>query len=251
MELWRFMGKFFSSEYTGPAFELFGPAHLAALVCIVLLNLFLIRFKKSDEKTRIYVRWSLALILWIAELSWQIWNLSTGRWTIQTMLPLNICSILIWLSGFMLIFGNYQIYEFAYFMGIGGGLQYLLTPDLGIYGFPHFRFFQTFISHGLLVTIPIYLTVVEGYRPTLKSILRVLLGINIYMGIIFMINNAIGSDYLFINGKPSTPSLLSLLPAWPYYIIFMELIGVATFLLLYLPFILKDRQLKQTPLALP
>jgi hypothetical integral membrane protein (TIGR02206 family) len=245
------MGKFFSSDYTGLAFELFGPAHLAALTCIVLLNLFLIRFRKSDDKTKKYVRWSLALILWVAELCWQIWNLATDRWTIQTMLPLNICSILIWLSGFMLIFGNYQIYEFAYFMGIGGGLQYLLTPDLGIYGFPHFRFFQTFISHGLLVTIPIYLTVVEGYRPTWKSILRVTLGINIYMGIIFLINNAIGSDYLFVNGKPATPSLLSLLPAWPYYIIFMELIGVATFLLLYLPFIFRDRRLRQTPLALP
>jgi hypothetical integral membrane protein (TIGR02206 family) len=251
MELWRFMGKFFSSEYTGPAFELFGPAHLAALIFIVLLNLFLFRFRKSDDKTKKYVRWSLAITLWVAELAWQIWNLVTGRWTIQTMLPLNICSILIWLSGFMLIFGNYQIYEFAYFMGIGGGLQYLLTPDLGIYGFPHFRFIQTFISHGLLVTVPIYLTVVEGYRPTWKSLLRVTVGINIYMGIIFIINNTIGSDYLFVNGKPSTPSLLSLLPAWPYYIIFMELIGVATFLLLYLPFILKDRQLRQTPLALP
>jgi len=26
-------------------------------------------------------------------------------------------------------------------MGIGGALQALLTPDLGLYGFPHFRFF--------------------------------------------------------------------------------------------------------------
>ncbi len=238
------MGTFLSVDYSGPAFELFGPAHLAALAAIVLLNIFLIRFRKSDEKTKIIVRWALAIILWSDELAWQIWNFAGGTWTVQTMLPLNICSILIWLSGFMLISGNYRIYEFAYFLGIGGGIQYLLTPDLGIYGFPHFRFFQTFISHGLLVTSPIYMTVVEGFRPTWKSILRVMLWTNLYMGIIFIFNSAIGSNYLMINGKPATFSLLNLLPPWPYYIIFMELIGIATFLLLYLPFIIKDRRIK-------
>ena len=72
----------------------------------------------------------------------------------------------------MLIFKNYTIYEFAYFMGIGGAIQALMTPDIGIYGFPHFRFFQTFISHGLLVTSAIYLTIVEGMRPTWKSLLQ-------------------------------------------------------------------------------
>jgi hypothetical integral membrane protein (TIGR02206 family) len=240
------MGAYFTGDYHGPAFELFGPAHLAALATIVVLNLFLFRFRKSDKKTKIVIRRSLAVILWLDESAWQIWNLAIGRWAIQTMLPLNICSILIWLSGFMLIFENYQIYEFAYFLGIGGGIQYLLTPDLGAYGFPHFRFFQTFISHGLLVTTPIYMTVVEGFRPTWKSVLRVTFWINLYMGLIFFINSAIGSDYLMINGKPGTFSLLDILPPWPYYIIFMELIGIATILLLYSPFIIRDRQIKSS-----
>jgi hypothetical integral membrane protein (TIGR02206 family) len=240
------MGTYFTGDYSGAAFQLFGPAHLAALAVILLMNVFLIRFRRSDERTKNLLRWSLAIIIWVDELAWQIWNFAVGKWTVQIMLPLNICSILIWLSGFMLIFRNFRIYEFAYFLGIGGGLQYLLTPDLGIYGFPHFRFFQTFISHGLLVTTPIYMTIVEGFRPTWKSILRVAVWMNIYMVIIFLLNSAIGSNYLMINGKPATFSLLNYLPPWPYYIIFMELIGVATILLLYVPFIIKDRQIKNT-----
>ena len=238
------MSQYFTDDYSGPAFKLFGPEHLVALAVIILLNLFLYRFRNSDEKTRTTIRRILAIILWLDELAWHIWNLEAGKWTVQSLLPLNICSILIWLSGFMLIFKNKQIYEFAYFLGIGGGLQYLLTPDLGIYGFPHFRYFQTFISHGLLVTSPIYMTVVESFRPTWKSVLRVVFWTNIYMGFIFIINSSIGSNYLMINGKPSTFSLLNLLPPWPYYILFMELIGMATILILYLPFFLKDRQLK-------
>ena len=160
------------------------------------------------------------------------------------MLPLHLCTALIWLSGFMLINKNHAIYEFAYFLGIGSALQYLATPDLGIYGFPHFRFIQTFLSHGLLLTCAVYMTVVEGFRPTWKSILRVAVVINIYMLIIFFVNSAIGSDYLMINAKPSTPSILDLLPAWPSYVFYMELIGVATVLLLYLPFMIKDWRTK-------
>jgi hypothetical integral membrane protein (TIGR02206 family) len=161
------------------------------------------------------------------------------------MLPLHICSILIWLAGFMLIFKNYRIYEFAYFIGIGGAMQALLTPDAGIYGFPHYRVFQTFISHGLLITAAVFMTTVEGFRPTWKSFWRVLIGINIYAAIIFPINHLLGTNYLFINGKPATASLLDALPAWPYYLIYMELIAFAIFLLLYLPFIIKDARINK------
>jgi len=240
------MGNYFTGDYQGPAFVLFGSAHLAALLTIFFLNLSLAFFRNSNEKTKFSIRWILAIFLWLDEIAWHIWNIATGRWSIQFMLPLNICSVFIWLSGLMLISKNYKIYEFAYFLGIGGGIQYLITPDLGIYGFPHFRFFQTFISHGLLITAPIYMTIVEGFRPTWKTIVRVIFWANIYMVIIFLINFSIGSNYLMINSKPSTTSLFDILPSWPYYIIFMELIGMATFLILYIPFILYIRHPKTT-----
>lgn len=237
------MAYFFAGpEWSGPAFQLFGPAHLAALAALVLLNIWLLRFRGASEATRTRVRWTLALTIWAAEASWHAWNYFTGQWSYKFLLPLNLCSILIWLTGFMLIFRSQAIYEFAYFLGIGGAIQYLATPDLGIYGFPHFRFFQTFISHGLLVTCAIYMTVVEGFRPTWKSIVRVLVIGNLYMVAMFFLNRAIGSDYLFVNGKPSTASILDLLPPWPYYIAYMELLGLLTIALLYLPFLLRDRR---------
>ncbi len=236
------MAKYFLANYPGPAFVLFGPSHIAALAAIALLNLYLIRFRHSGEQTKRSLRWTLAIILWLDEAAWHIWNLAAGTWTVQFMLPLNLCSIFIWLSGFMLIFRSRRIYEFAYFLGIGAAFQYLMTPDLGIYGFPHFRFFQTFISHGLLLTAAIYMTVVEGFRPTWKSLWRAVLWTNLYLVAIFFVNKGLGSDYLDINAKPGTPSILDLLPPWPYYVAYMELIGIITFLLLYLPFAIKDRR---------
>lgn len=240
------MNQYFVYDYTGNPFVLFGAWHLAALAVIVLLNIALLGFRKTSDKTKKTVRWIMAIILWTDEISWHVWNIYWGHWTIQTMLPLHICSVLVWLAGFMLIFKNYRIYEFAYFIGIGGAMQALLTPDAGIYGFPHYRAFQTFISHGLLITAAIFMTTNEGFRPTWKSLWRVIIGVNIYAAIIFPINRLLGTNYLFINGKPATASILDALPAWPYYIIYMEIIGFVIFLLLYLPFIIKDARTKKT-----
>lgn len=242
------MDQFFTANYQGAPFAFLGPAHLAALAVIILLNIVLSRFKGASENTRRKIRVALGIILWVNEASYHIWNIYYGRWNIQEHLPLHACSVLIWLAGFMLIFKNYTIYEFAYFMGIGGAIQALLTPDIGIYGFPHFRFFQTFISHGLLVTSAVYLTVVEGMRPTWKSLLKVMVVLNLYMAVVFVINQLIGSNYLFVAHKPYTPSLLDMLPAWPWYIFYIEAIGLVVFLLLYVPFIIKDWRAKRQPI---
>jgi len=239
------MSQYFVYDYHGAPFVLFGTWHVVALLVILLVNIGTIGFRKTSEKARRNIRWAMAIILWVNEASWHLWNLYWGHWTIQTMLPLHICSIMIWLSGFMLIFKIYPIYEFIYFIGIGGAMQALLTPDAGVWGFPHYRIFQTMIAHGMLILSGIYMTVVEGFRPTWKSLWRVVIGLNIYAAIIFPINMLLGTDFLYINGKPATASILDMLPPWPYYLIYMELIGLTVFLLLYLPFIIKDSRLKK------
>jgi len=163
------------------------------------------------------------------------------------MLPLHACAVIIWLSSYMLVTKNYTIYEMVYFMGLGGAMQAVLTPaDAAAYNFPHFRIMQTFIAHGLLINIAIYMTVVEGFRPTLQSFKRVFIWTNIYMVIIFFVNLAIGSNYLFIAHKPTDiPTLLDMLSPWPWYIFELEAIGFAIFFILYIPFLIKDWRAKQ------
>ena len=232
--------KFFAGDYPGPAFELFGATHLAALAFLLLLNLYLLRFRNADDKTKRAIRWRLALILLINEIAWHYWNYTVGLWTIQTMLPLQLCSLMVWFGALMLFTKSYRIYQFVYFLGIGAAIQALATPDLGIYGFPHFRFFQTFLSHGLIITTALYMTFVEGFRPTWRSVVRVAIWTNIYVIAIYFLNVTIGSNYLNLIAKPATPSLLDYLPDWPLYILYMELLGIITVLLLYLPFAIRD-----------
>jgi hypothetical integral membrane protein (TIGR02206 family) len=158
------------------------------------------------------------------------------------MLPLHLCSVLVWLGAYMLVTKSYTIYEFSYFLGIAGALQALLTPDVGIYGFPHFRFFQTMISHGTIILSAIYMTFVEGYRPTWKSVIRVMVWMNVYMVAIGIVNWLIGSNYLFIAHKPETASLIDVLGPWPWYILSLEAIGLVLCLLLYLPYAIRDQR---------
>lgn len=235
------MNEFFTKDFTGGPFVLFSAEHWAAILVIVLLNVsFLFLRRRAKPETLRVWRYTMAAVLIVNELAWHIWNLAVGQWKIQTMLPLHVCSVFVFLSAYMLVKRNYPIYEFAYFLGIAGATQAVLTPDLGIYAFPHFRYFQTFISHGLIVTAAIYMTLVEGFRPTWKSLGRVMIWSNVYLLFVGVINWLIGSNYMYVAHKPETASLIDMLGPWPWYILALEAIGLVMFLLLYLPFAVRD-----------
>jgi len=237
------MGQYFAKDYSGEPFHLFGIGHLIALSLVILINLSFIWLRKSkNQKLKDGVRYAITASLVISEGSWHIWNIVIGEWTIQTHLPFHLCAILVWTSLIMLLTKNYYIYEFAYFLGIAGASQALITPEAGIYGFPHYRVFQTLIAHGSIVTAAIFMTVVEGYRPYWSSFRRVFLWTNIYMVVVTGINLLIGSNYLYTIHKPPSASLMDLLGPWPWYLFLVELVALFLCVILYLPFYLQDRK---------
>jgi hypothetical integral membrane protein (TIGR02206 family) len=166
--------------------------------------------------------------------------LMTGQWTIQGMLPFWLCSVTSWTMPLLLVLRSYRYYEWAYFMGIIGATLALLTPDLMIYGFPHYRFIEFFTLHGAILLAVVYMTVVEGFRPTWKSLPKVVIITNLYWLFCAWVNNLIGSNYLYTRGKLPTPSLLDVLGPYPWYLLSMEGLGILFCLLLYLPFAIKD-----------
>ncbi len=237
------MREYFVADYTGGAFRFFDTAHIAALLLTLALNIGFImlrhRFAPSQRQA---IRRTMALLLLANEIGYHLWRIVTQRWFVETMLPLQLCSALVWTSAIMLLTRSYTLYEFIYFLGIGGATQALLTPDAGIYGFPHYRWFQTFSSHILIVCSAVYMTVVERYRPTWTSFKRTVIGFNLYMAFVGIVNALLGSNYLYIARKPEIPTLIDQLAPWPWYVLELEVIGLALLLLLYVPFALHDRK---------
>jgi len=235
------MGTYFLADYTGGAFRFFDTAHIAALLLTLALCLFFIAFRRRFTPTqRRAVRVTMATLLLVNEIGYHLWRIVTHRWFLDTMLPLQLCSVLVWASAAMLLTRSYRLYEFMYFLGIGGATQALLTPDAGIYGFPHYRWFQTFLAHILIVSSAVYMTAVERYRPTWKSLKRAIIGLNIYAAFVGIVNALLGSNYLFIARKPDIPTLIDQLAPWPWYVLELEALALVVLWLLYVPFALYD-----------
>lgn len=236
------MGNIFEKDWTGPVFVTFGPTHLFSLIVVGLCIVAMIVYgKRATEGVRRRMRIILACVLCITESSYHLWHIMNGTWTPQIMLPLHLCAVMLWLNIVMLLTGNHVIFEISYLLGIAGALQALLTPDVGIYGFPHYRAFQSTIAHGTLIAASLYMALVEGYRPTQGSIIRVLLLSNLFGALVFVVNKLIGSNYLFIAHKPETPSLLDLMPPWPWYLLIIEALAIFFILSFYFPYWIKDR----------
>ena len=235
------MGQFLAKDYTGGAFELFGPTHMLGLLVVAAACLVITLLRRQfSEPARSLTRWSLLAVIYLCESSWHVWKLAIGEWTIQGMLPLWLCSLTSWSMPLLLVSRSYRYYEWVYFIGLIGASQALLTPDLMIYGFPHFRFIEYFTVHGTIIIAVVYMTVVEGFRPNWRSLPRVFLVTNLYWLFCGIVNSQIGSNYLYTHGKLPTPSLLDYLGPWPWYLLAMEGLGIVFCVLLYLPFALRD-----------
>ena len=231
------MGPYFQKIYLGPPFELFEASHLITLGLVFLLNVLLVlRRKHFSEETRKFLRKFLAFLLLAAQSAWIIWLICIGEATLESMLPLDICSFFILLSVAMLWLRSYRLYEFSVFMGTGGALAALITPAIGFYRFPHFLFIQTMLAHAVLLTAQVYMTAVEGFQPTWKSLGKTIVFVNLFMLGAALANIFLGSNFLFLAHKPEGITILSFLGPWPWYILWAEVLGFSLCALLVIPF---------------
>lgn len=144
---------FLSPDFDRGAFRLFGVWHLLAVGAVIVAASSLICVARAgDPAGRRRIAMALALVLVLNEIAWHLWYLLAGSWTIQRMLPLHLCSAMAWITAGALMFEQRTLYPLLYLCGIAGAAQALITPDLGAFGSPHYRFVQTILGHGLLVT---------------------------------------------------------------------------------------------------
>ncbi|WP_088105504.1 TIGR02206 family membrane protein [Halalkalibacter urbisdiaboli] len=218
------------------------PAHLSTLLlCLMFLGWLFSHRDKSYMKT--YVRWGLMFLLLGSEISILFWAILTGTWDLRTHLPLQLCTISLFLCVWMLLTKHRTTFEIVYFFGIGGATQALVTPEL-FYSFPHFRFFHFFIAHLAIILAILYMVWVERFIVTIKSLIKSFVVLNVIALYVFIMNQLLGTNYMFLARKPTTPTIVDYLGPYPWYILSLEAVVLIIYFLLYLPFWKKDSHLK-------
>lgn len=165
------------------------------------------------------------------------WSVDAAK-SIDNFLPLHLCDIAAITAGVALMTKRPLWCSLTYFWGLAATIQALLTPAITV-GFPQLPFVMFFVQHFAIVTAALYLPIVEGWRPKRpfwKSPLEIYGCSLAYLAVAMIANRLLGSNFGFASRPPDNPSLIDHLGPWPWYLVSMQAIALAAFLLLALPF---------------
>lgn len=228
------MGDLFGHQYELYPFELFSHYHVIMLIIFFILSSGIILFREKLKESEKAIKISLFCALFLLESLYHYWLYKDGYWDISFTLPLQLCSISLLLCLVLLLTDSKVLFHFVYFLGIAGAIQALITPELFV-GYPHFRFFQFFITHMGIIWVALFYIFVKGFRITWYGMWLSFAFLNVGALCAFIGNSITGGNYMFLAHKPSNPSLLDFLGPYPFYILVLEFIALILFILMYSP----------------
>lgn len=224
------------------AFRPFGLAHLVVIALTISLPFVLAAFARKSRwprSERIIAR-LFALLLLFNYAGFEIYLAATEGLSWPKALPFQLCDWAMVAIIVALLTGRERWLEVAYFWGIGGTLQAILTPDLQ-YAFPDVHFLTFFIAHSGIVVAIAFMMIVKRFRPHWISIVRVFAWSELYFVLTITVDLLTGENYGYLLHKPAAASLLDALSTERIvYILQMHLLALIFYFVLYLPFALYD-----------
>jgi hypothetical integral membrane protein (TIGR02206 family) len=233
-------------------FHAFGLSHLVVIFLTVALPFMLALIVRRTKSPRLErsIRLTISLLLLINYIAYVFVarNFGVDRW--YKLIPLQLCDWAMIVIIVALWTGSRRWLEIAYFWGIGGTLQALITPNLQ-FGFPDLRFISFFVAHSGIIIGIVFLMLIYGFRPRPIGIVRTFAWTEVYFVVAFTVDLLTGENYGFLLHKPEAASLLDFLSdsRVPYLIEF-HVLAFVFFALLYAPFAIVDLVRKgETPVT--
>jgi len=225
-----------------PEFQPYGLPHLTVIFLTIVLPFALAAIVQRTRSQRLekVIIGVLSAVLLLNYIVYLLFIRSQGLVDWRQMLPMQMCD---W--GMVVVIvamwtGSQRWFEVAYFWGIGGTLQAVLTPNLR-FGFPDWRFISFFTSHCGIIVGVVFLMLTRRYRPYPMSILRVWLWSEFYFVVTLIVDELTGVNYGFLLHKPEAFSVLSFLSdSRPLYLLQLHGVAMLFFLALYAPFAIFD-----------
>jgi hypothetical integral membrane protein (TIGR02206 family) len=229
-------------------FRAFGPSHWAVLGTTAAGAGALIGWLRQTvppeqvRRRECAVRRALAGTLIIEEVAALGLAAQSGVDAFRFNLPLQLCDWAVFVAIVALLTRCQLAFELAYFWGLSGTVQALLTPDLTA-DFPSPAFLTFMSLHATTVVSVLVLSAGLGRRPRRSGAWRAWCWLQVYALVAGAADFLLDSNYGYLRKKPDHPSLLDAMGKWPYYILGMEALALVLFGLLALPFA-KERRLK-------
>jgi hypothetical integral membrane protein (TIGR02206 family) len=161
---------------------------------------------------------------------------------VYTMSPPTIDSVPLQLTDLATVVGAYALwsqkqwaYALTYYWGLVLSTQALISPALQGPDFPSSRYLAFWSIHLLVVWAAIYLTWGRGMRPRWRDYRLAVIVTAVWATVTFTFNRIAGTDYGFLNRKPSTASLLDVLGPWPLYVFIAAALVFAVWALMTWP----------------
>ena len=244
----------FNEELQG-TFVLFSTSHLVAATIVFFLTGLVIYFKDEIRESRYYnvLRIGLGAAILLQELSLNIYRIVRGEWMISTSLPLQLCGLGVLTTAIVLFTKSRKLFINTFFLMLIGAFMAILTPGIERnLGFPHFRFFQFFVSHGLIVINFTFILFVMNFQENIRYkhvYTNVLAGIMI-ASVLLVVNLITGGNYMYLMAKPGPNTAFDLFGEHPWYLLNIFLFGIPIlFHLFYVPFFVRDDKRRQKALA--
>lgn len=243
------MKQFFELTPGSLHFSLFGFWHIFITLLLILGIVFIYRYREKIKKWKYHdkaVRYAVAMIMFLNMTIYYGSKVLDGTWRFEVHLPLHFCFISGYLFMLTLITNNKKLFKYTYFFSFAGPLPAILLPDI-ICGPDRFIFWQFVISHHFFLLASIYVLFVLDWKIEKKDIIKAMIGANLIFFAVFIFNQIFDTNYIMTSKLPDhILKLFPFLTTFNYPILWLELAGLATFLVAYIPVKIINKQKEMT-----
>jgi len=199
---------------TAERFVPYGTSHWCAIAALVvgIVLILLVGRRLPGGFDRVF-----AVAIVAVNVPLQIIQFLPGEWNLQTSLPLQLCDWA-WLVAAIALWKRSRLAgTITYLWALTLSIQGVLTPDLGT-PYPGARWWMFWAMHLLIIWAAVYIVWGMRIRPTWRAYGQTVAITFVWLIATFCFNLVVGTNYGYVNGKPSRPSALDLLGPWPWYV---------------------------------